>query len=866
METREKTLETIVSQWLGKQPEWYSYALHIALMGEFSEEDVNALAREVCKTHDIELDVVAKSEELKPFRTADLASAGIVHREITLEAIKAVSGVNAIAPGSELRLSPIGITVVYGNNGSGKSGFSRIIRNASTSRSGPETILSNVFDANGKTAVLIEATIDGSRRKLSWTEGDAEYPSLPEVAYFDSACALQELSGRDGEVLYAPPIISALERFARLITAVSVKIQQAANALVFEVSETSVPSELRRAPQITEVLSCNKQADAFKLVAKATLNEEESKRLQSLPQLIETDPTREIPKIERRLEQLKGMRKRLANLYLCTQAQYIDERTDATKKLAEAEEASKAASSLVKQDSCLEGVGSEAWKALWEAARYYSNAIAYPLTKYPEMPPGALCPLCHQPLGETAMHRLHSFETFVTGAAERNLKESQEALEGIRTRLSSAIAAVKGDESAVGILSETDARDAMDQLIKCLKDLADSPDDHTLSKVSDAVSRAGGYVRKEIDSLDKRLSIAKENLDPGKIAQLNVELIMLKARSWIAQNAIPLQTDAERRERKTALSEAVKECSSRSVSYLVSTVSKLEIVEKMQERFSSELARLKASNQRVSITSRVKSGRDYQQIALDGSKEKTRSVLSEGEQKIVALASFFALLDVMPGKSTAVLDDPVTSLDHQWREVVASRIIEETKTRPITVFTHDPFFCMLLSECADRTGAAIEYKTIDKRGSSSGIVGDGLEWGASKVKGRISTLRNDAAELRRKRKADAFESDTEFAWEITSCYSRLRAAWERAVEEVLLAGVISRAERPVHTNNLRHLNDITEEDISVVNDNMSKCSKVTEAHDDPLAAPSMLPTIEEFETDVETLATWVKRINKRRGS
>ena len=313
------------------------------------------------------------------------------------------------------------------------------------------------------------------------------------------------------------------------------------------------------------------------------------------------------------------------------------------------------------------------------------------------------------------------------------------------------------------------------------------------------------------------------------------------------------------------MSEAAKECSSRPVSNLVSTVSKLEIVEKMQERFSSELAKLKASNQRVSITSRVKSGRDYQQIALDGSKEKTRSVLSEGEQKIVALASFFVLLDVLPGKSTAVLDDPVTSLDHQWREVVASRIVEEAKSRPITVFTHDPFFCMLLSECADRTGTAIEYKTIDKRGSLSGIVSDGLEWGASKVKERVSILRNDAAELRRKRKADAFESDTEFAWAITSCYSRLRAAWERAVEEVLLAGVVSRAERPVHTNSLRHLNDITDEDISVVNENMSKCSRVTEAHDDPLAAPSMLPTIEEFETDVEALATWVKKINKRRG-
>ena len=306
------------------------------------------------------------------------------------------------------------------------------------------------------------------------------------------------------------------------------------------------------------------------------------------------------------------------------------------------------------------------------------------------------------------------------------------------------------------------------------------------------------------------------------------------------------------------------ECGTRPISSLVSDVSKIEMVERMRESFDNELATLHASNQHVSMATHVRSGQEYQQIALDGTTEKATNVLSEGEQKIVALAGFFALLDVMPSRSTAVLDDPVTSLDHDWREIVAARIVEEASKRPIVVFTHEPLFCVCLSSLAKEARVDITYRTVYKRGSKAGIVSSELDWDASNVKGRIANLRDRAVDIRRRVKSGSYASNSDCDDAIKNCYSKLRSAWERAVEEVLLGGVVQRAQVQVHTQQLRHLNDIEDRDINAVTPAMSKCSKITDAHDDPLAAPSMIPDVEELERDIENLATWIKCIRDRR--
>lgn len=863
MEERKQSLESVINQWIEKQPAWYSAALHIALQGVYTEEQVDALASAACKEQGVDLGV-ENAVALASYQPADLGGAGDSRRSVLLESVTAVSGINAIEQGSKLSVATSGVTVVYGNNGSGKSGFSRIMRNSCTSRSGSSEILANVFEGDSTPSAVYEVLVDGVPTSFMWKSGVSDYPAFPEIAFFDAACAAMEVGDKDNEILYAPYVISALMTLPSLVSAVAARIQRREDEQVASINMGLVPSEHRSSANVTAILSCCSGVEAEKLVNDAQLSPQEEERRAALPKLIAADPDVEIPKLERRQTQLSAMRQRLAALYQCCQPQYVEEYDSALSDVKIAEEATKAAAELASSSSKLDGFGGEVWKMLWEAARSYSNGCAHTSAVFPKLPQGSLCPLCQQPLDDMALARMESFETYVTGAAEKNLAERRKTLNTLTKRFMDAVAAVKADKPTIGVLETVHAVSSMESLMLELEPIAAVPDADALSKLSGYTEQSGIQVRAEIDALAQRLESLRENRRPGRANALADELAGLNSRSWIYANKDLLIEDAKKRELRASLEAVRKKCGTRQISALISSASQIEIVEKMQAAFIDELLRLRAGGQRVAISTRVKSGQEYQRITLDGAKESTRSVLSEGEQKIVALAGFFALLDVLPGNSTVILDDPITSLDHLWRRAVAARIVDVAKSRPVIVFTHEPMFCVEISEMAGKFNVPVEYRTIYKRGSSTGIVFDELDWAACNLKQRISSLRNESSRMRTRFKAGEFATNAALDDELRRLYSKLRSTWERAVEAALLDGIIERAKLPVQTQKLKKLVDITDDDVRIVEVNMSKCSRLTEAHDDPLATPDAPPSIDEFEEDVKVLADWVNSIRKRR--
>lgn len=863
MEERKQSLESVINQWVKKQPAWYSAALHISLQGMYTDEQVDALASAACKELAVDFGI-ANPVELAAYQPADLGSAGDSQRNVLLESITAESGINAIEQGSKLNVATSGITVIYGNNGSGKSGFSRIMRNSCTSRSGSSEILANVFEGNDTPSATFSARVNGVPTTYTWKSGESDYPTFPEIAFFDAACAAKEIGDRDNEILYAPSIISSLMRLPDLISAISARIQKRENELSESITMGHVPQEHRKSDRVTTILSCKSGSEAEKLVNEAQLSPQEEERRTALPKLIAADPDVEIPKLERRQAQLSAMRQRLAELYQCCQPAFAEQYQSSLEAVKQAQEAAKAATVLASDSSELDGFGGEVWKALWEAARKYSNECAHTSAMFPKLPQGSLCPLCQQPLGVEAITRMENFEAYVTGIAEKQLRERRKTLDALTKRFSEAVIAVKADRGSIVALETTQVALNMDSLMAELESVTAVPASETLAKLMDLIKPIGIQIRAEIDALARRLNTLREMQQPGSADKLRTELADLNVRNWIYENKGFLVEDAKKREFKVSLEAVRKKCNTRPISSLISSVSQVEVVEKMQAAFVDELARLKAESQHVAISTRVKSGQEYQRITLDGAKESTQNVLSEGEQKIVALAGFFALLDVLPGNSTVILDDPITSLDHLWRKAVATRIVEVAKSRPVIVFTHEPMFCTELTELSASSDVSVTYRTVQRRGPITGIVIDELDWDASSVKQRVKQLRDRATDIRRRYKVGDIKTDVELGRAIRDCYSDLRTTWERAVESVLLAGVVKRSQRPVHTQQMKQLTDIQDEDIKEVEENMTKCSLLTNAHDDPLASPDVQPSVEEFEADVAALEEWRKRIENRR--
>jgi energy-coupling factor transporter ATP-binding protein EcfA2 len=236
-------------------------------------------------------------------------------------------------------------------------------------------------------------------------------------------------------------------------------------------------------------------------------------------------------------------------------------------------------------------------------------------------------------------------------------------------------------------------------------------------------------------------------------------------------------------------------------------------------------------------------------------------VVSEGEQRCLSIAAFFAELSTADDPSGIVFDDPVSSLDFKWRHSVALRLVQESKTRQVVVFTHDVVFLLALRQYADELGVERLDQHVRHLSKGAGVCAEELPWVALPVKKKIGYLNNGwqaADKLWRDGHQDAYEKDAKYL------YGLLREGWERALEEVLLGGVVERYRPGVQTQHISKIADISAEDCKSVETAMTKCSTWLPGHDIAAAARAPVPEPEELKADIETLATWVAAIHKRR--
>ena len=129
------------------------------------------------------------------------------------------------------------------------------------------------------------------------------------------------------------------------------------------------------------------------------------------------------------------------------------------------------------------------------------------------------------------------------------------------------------------------------------------------------------------------------------------------------------------------------------------------------------------------------------------------------------------------------------------------------------------------------------------------------------MKSRVGHLRKlfqEAQKLHHEGHQDAYEKQA------VDIYGFLREAWERAVEEVLLGGVVGRFRAGIQTRQVALLEDITRDDCRSVTTSMTKCSRWLRGHDDAPAARADVPELAELKDDIEKLYEFLAAIRNRR--
>ncbi len=856
-----------ILQWSQDRPTWQRDALRrLVQNGELVDEDVSALA-EICKSgHGLaeQRDAVPLAKEHVPAKTAGAP--------VSLVSIFHHRGVNALAEDQTLKFGP-GLTVVYGDNGAGKTGYIRILKNACRAR-GPEKILGNVVAGTTPLApvVAIKYKVGAEPAPREWA-GSNEDEFVSRVSVFDTQCAAVYLTEKT-DVAFRPFGLDLFDKLVKACKAIRTKLESEQRALgtnALAALQAKIPEGTAAAKFLANVSSLTKPETVQAL---AQLSAEEEARLvlleKSLLDLQASDPEQLIRQLTVRVGRVRALARHLKEVETALSEEALKAVFDArTEGRLKSEEAKRLRDATFSQ-SLLQGTGTDAWTALWESARRFSQEHAYPEWPFPVIGDGAQCVLCQQDLDQAAVHRLKQFEDFVASTVERELRKIGEVFSRQRKALADLTTTTEAvDETLKEIRIEHEGiADAIRAALasnerRRTAALSVLAEDKDLPADCAALVSVTAQAERLSAQFDERIRTLRTSANDFTRKSITAEAQELRARKLLAAYQQTVLDDIERRKKYAAYGLCIDDTKTQAITAKSTAVTKMVVSEKLKKSFQDELGNL--SFRDVEVELKEIGGSDgvfYHKLVLTRAPGvELPKVVSEGEQRCLSIAAFFAELSTAEDPSGIVFDDPVSSLDFRWRNGVALRLVGESKTRQVIVFTHDVVFLLSLRQYAEELGIELLDQHVRHQSKGAGVCAEELPWVALGVKKKIGYLKNcwqAADKLSRGGHQDAYEKEAK------SLYGLLREAWERAIEEVLLARVVERYRPSVQTQQIAQIADISAEDCHAVETAMTKCSTWLYGHDQAAAARAPVPAPAELETDIKALANWVAAVNKRR--
>lgn len=847
-----------ITDWLLAQPDWFQEAAERLLrQGDLSTVDLNDLCVMI-KTPDGK-----KVTKHRAFH--DLLNSPEIKGEMRISSLGEISGIENLAPKEPLLLGNGNLVVIYGHNGSGKSGYTRILKKASGKpRAVP--LKPNAFATTPASQnCQIAYEISGIKSDITWDAAGSDIGDLRSMDIFDSEEASHYLRN-ESSASYTPPVVGMFQTLALACDQVKTMLQNEQNALVSTLPDP--PPLFSQTEPIQRYQALSPEITEANLESLIQWTEEDAKQLIDITERLKVADPAALAKQKRAT---KGQIDQLVALIRIS-AEAYGEKNLATVRNLHAISASKrliATEAAQVSSSRLDGVGGETWRQMWEAAREYSKT-AYPSVLFP-VTEEARCVLCHQEIGPEAGSRLRDFESFVQSKLESEARDAEyqyaQALKSFPAIPSKAQIETICEAAGLGT----------DQWKNYLSSLWDSTahsrlailtgENQGLAQPFPDVSETVQTLLTYSEQLETQATQFDKDATSFDRTAASKQKTTLEAKQWISQQAGSVKCEVERLKRVKEFEEWKSLTNSRQISTKAGAISEKVITQAYVRRFNDELKVLGASRIKVELVkTKAEKGKVLHKLQLRSAlqRQPIELVLSEGERRIISLAAFLADVTEKPYAAPFVFDDPISSLDHDFEWNVACRLAELSKVRQVLVFTHRLSLYGAMEDAAKKNGEEWKKKHLSQLciESYSGTSGHPVAQAAWNSKtpaaNNILLTRLDMA-----KKAGATGGGEAYRALAQGICSDFRKLLERTVEDDLLNEVVKRHRRSVTTDNrIGVLHLIRSEDCQMIDNLMTKYSCYE--HSQSNEVPIFIPEEQELRTDIEALRDWRKEFGDRR--
>lgn len=851
------TLESDLAEWVANRPDWQIDAVATFCRNEtLSAEDVVEIADHL---------IAGTYPRSQGITAQDVPGRSQTGKAVRLLGVTDVSGVNALLPGQRLSFGDSGLTIIYGDNGSGKSGYARLIRQAVTARIKAD-LLGDVFATEqadrGASFAYKVGDADGT-----WSLADASSRDLSAVRFYDEECGDAYVTSA-AEISYRPSALTLLDRLSRACDVVQQELTKRLAANTTSRPDLPLLAAGTPAKAFLDGLSADTTQTQIDDAAKLDHDHESllSQKLQELARLQGSDPRKERARLTQLATSWRTVKEYVDSLGGALNAKELDVLREVKSTAVGLRAAAEVASERTFDAEPLAGIGSAVWRALWEAARQYSVAEAYRDNEFPAVQDGSVCVLCEQPLSPEGAHRLVRFEEFIQDStsrdadtAERGLgiwRDTAEQIQRTPLAVTTALGHLQlgGQEVAdveawfLGIA--TAAVGVAEWIDGARPDLPPAP----AQSPSATVERRRQAVVDAAAALDELTF--NERLD---IARSDVAELQAVAQLHAATPA--LTAEVERLKMRSQIEAARRLADTTGITRKATALTTEHVTTIVRDQFTRETERLSLRKVTLDPTGGRRDATLEHRPRLLGATidADIDDVLSEGEQTALGLAGFLTEVEFDESKSSVVLDDPVSSLDAGRRSRVARRLVELAQDRQVIVFTHEATFVTALTKAARDLAVETTERAIMRQGDRPGLVTDKHPWNVKDIPARIDWL---GAELARLRKARSQLDSEEYTRRAQEWGGRLSQAWERAVNLNVVNELVDRGTNEVRPLKFRMLVGVTEQDNVDYQSGYAKASEWAPRHDQAPEVNFIAPEPDELEAELTRFTGWVERLKR----